>query len=213
MQYDFIGISLQKISGVKNPLLTIIGNVKNKKYDFKVFADNNEIDFNLNIDRDNFILTCILKNNQKNIKVYYLLNNQKYLIYEGKNTIIRRLKSKINSRIKNILSLLKAIIITLGKGIKYLWKEYHFLVPPKLWKKYFYDFKNRVNMRGETLFYNPFNIEEYNYWLDKNEKESEIIDLNYKPLISILIPVYNVDKRYLSECIESVLNIIILKFV
>ena len=36
MRYDFIGLSIQTINGVKNPLLTIVGTITAKKYKFIV---------------------------------------------------------------------------------------------------------------------------------------------------------------------------------
>ena len=189
MKYNFIGISFQKISGINNPLLTLIGTIKDDSREFKVLVDGKEIEFDINFNGNDFILKSVLTKNQKIIEVYYFVNDNKYLIYRGKNTLFRRLKTKLSFIIKNNLNILKAFLVTLFKGIKFLWKEYHFLVPPKLWKKYFNDFKNRIRVRGVSLFYNPFNVDEYNLWLNKNEFESEIIKLNYNPLISILIPV------------------------
>ncbi|MCI8575317.1 MAG: glycosyltransferase family 2 protein, partial [Bacilli bacterium] len=47
---------------------------------------------------------------------------------------------------------------------------------------------------------------EYNKWLKQNETFSEESELSYNPLISLLIPVYNIGRAYLSECIDSLLN-------
>ncbi|MFT8357923.1 glycosyltransferase family 2 protein [Bifidobacterium aquikefiri] len=50
----------------------------------------------------------------------------------------------------------------------------------------------------------------YQTWIRKNEKGvhedavQQIQALKYKPLISIVVPVYNVDERWLRACIESV---------
>lgn len=52
--------------------------------------------------------------------------------------------------------------------------------------------------------------ENYQNWIAKNEKLdtkrilSEISDFEYKPLISVVMPVYNVEERWLVKCIESV---------
>ncbi|AFH59668.1 glycosyltransferase family 2 protein [Paenibacillus caseinilyticus] len=52
----------------------------------------------------------------------------------------------------------------------------------------------------------------YDEWIKKNEYYSveeinnEIAAFEYKPLISVLLPVYNVKEEYLVECIESVLR-------
>ena len=56
-------------------------------------------------------------------------------------------------------------------------------------------------------YYNPNNIKEYNRWLKKNELPKEKIEaFTYNPLISIIIPVYNVKGEYLRECINSILK-------
>lgn len=46
----------------------------------------------------------------------------------------------------------------------------------------------------------------YRVWIDKYEKFNPVINYDYKPLISIIIPVYNVADKYLSLCLDSILN-------
>lgn len=48
--------------------------------------------------------------------------------------------------------------------------------------------------------------EGYNEWIRKYETFNLVEDYAYKPLISIIIPVYNVDRKYLSECLDSILK-------
>lgn len=62
--------------------------------------------------------------------------------------------------------------------------------------------------KPDCLTYNPENADEYRQWL-KNNEDSERIDnmvshMSYTPLISIVVPVYNISSIYLTECIESV---------
>lgn len=46
----------------------------------------------------------------------------------------------------------------------------------------------------------------YANWIAKNETiDRDKTDFSYKPLISIILPVYNVKEQFLRECIESVL--------
>lgn len=48
---------------------------------------------------------------------------------------------------------------------------------------------------------------QYDIWLTQNEKDIlEKAELEYNPLISVIVPVYNVEKSQLIECIESVCN-------
>lgn len=116
------------------------------------------------------------------------------------------MKNNLILKIKKIFVTLKVVFSTLIKGIKVLWKEYHFILPPRLWKKYFHDFKERVKIKNSNLYCNPFNINEYNEWILNNEKDEIYEELKYKPLISILIPVYNIGKEYLEDCLNSILN-------
>lgn len=63
-----------------------------------------------------------------------------------------------------------------------------------------------------TLFFlrqkkaNPqIELSDYEQWIEQNEKKiTEIKKLEYNPLISIVVPVYNVKNEILIECIESV---------
>lgn len=94
------------------------------------------------------------------------------------------------------ISLIKNVIVL-------MWNRHHFIIPPKYWKKYFNSFLKRVSMRRE--YYNPFMVSEYNAWLNsKNVKDCE--HLNKNPLISFIIPVYNIEPEYLSDCLDSILN-------
>lgn len=90
------------------------------------------------------------------------------------------------------------------RGTKSLWKKYHFMVPLDVWKKevkYLWGI-----MTNKSPLFDPMDVTKYNLWLDENRKEAHYKTLSYRPLISVLIPVYNVEGRYLEECIESVLG-------
>ena len=101
---------------------------------------------------------------------------------------------------------IKNLGINLYRGTKNAWRKYHFLVPPKMWKKYAKLIWGMLREGKGGPFWNPDNVEEYNAWLVANEKEEKPVKLEYRPLISVLIPVYNVKGEFLKECIESVLT-------
>ena len=84
-----------------------------------------------------------------------------------------------------------------------MWHRHHFIIPPKYWKRYWNSFKRKLSM--EIEYYNPLVIKEYNKWLNKRKDDKEK-ELNYKPLISFIIPVYNIERDFLEDCLNSILN-------
>lgn len=63
----------------------------------------------------------------------------------------------------------------------------------------------------EKKTYAPLVDEEYQQWIAEKEKNCKVEALDpgmfsYRPLISIIIPVYNVEGRYLAQCIDSILG-------
>lgn len=99
---------------------------------------------------------------------------------------------------------LKDLALNFGRGIDKVWKEYHFLVPPKVFKRKLKSLKKII--LDKKSFYELSNKRAYNEWLKKNEQLEDSETLQHQPLISVLIPVYNVESKYLEECIESILR-------
>ncbi len=214
MKYEFVGLRTQTITGVKNPLLTLIGTKDDTVENIIITEDNIEIDYTeeCEADENDFHIVAPLNCNSKMIRAYAVKNGERYLMMERKMSVIERGNHKIHWIIKSFflrifdkLDIFRAIIVTIFKGIRYFWKEYHFIVPFRLWPKYWKDFKGRVKVRGRNFFYNPFIINEYNDWLKKHERNASIATFEYNPLISILIPVYNVKPMWLDKCIDSIL--------
>lgn len=73
---------------------------------------------------------------------------------------------------------------------------------------------NGIKNHIRFLKYNIKSRKDYQKWIKKNiltqdnrnEISNEINNLKQQPLISILMPVYNVDEKWLKLCIESVIN-------
>ncbi len=86
-----------------------------------------------------------------------------------------------------------------------MWKEYHFLIPPRIWKRNFKYLINAIFGNGTGIL-DPLNRAEYSKWLKASKKKTEYEELKYRPLISVLVPVFNVEARYLKECVESILG-------
>lgn len=93
-----------------------------------------------------------------------------------------------------------------GHGVLVLWKRYHFLVPPRIIKRYIVYLLAIISGK-KSPYYNPLDKKQYRLWIEENKTIKQIHPrLKYQPLISVLLPVYNVDKEYLVECIESILG-------
>lgn len=123
--------------------------------------------FHEKIDDNNygFKYETTFKSNINIVEVYVKTKNKKELIY------------KVDNR-KAIL-FLKKCKHGLGKvkrGVKFLWREYHFLVPPTMMKKYI---KMVFNKEPKQTLYNPEITSEYNTWLNNQNyvsKKSDIIN-------------------------------------
>ena len=98
---------------------------------------------------------------------------------------------------------MKRFFLYIKAAIKLLWSRHHFLIPPRLWKRYFVRFFKK--MRENEEFLNPFVLKEYNKWLS-NQNNEMVKKMSYEPLISFIIPVYNIEKEFLEDCLDSILN-------
>ncbi len=167
-------------------------------------------------EKDLFIFDEIL-DNAKKIEIVLKNGKNKTTIFETKNKLYKRFFSKISflsfSFINRMLKIVKNFFVRILnpfryviKVIKFLWKEHRFLVPPSLWKKYFNILLKKVRKSISFTSYNPFNVNSYNKWIKNCESFSELKRIEYNPLISILIPVYNIERDYLSKCLDSILN-------
>ena len=207
--YDFISIKEKGIHGLKNPILVVSGIIQKKEFKFLVFEDGQEIPFDeKNFSEGTFIIESKLLVNSKNVEIYIVIDNKKHLILKIKNWLPGRIKTKLKSviiRFSRFIKKIPIIIRLLVNGLKYFWKKYHFLVPINLWGKYFKELVFKVKSLNVSL-YNPFDQKDYEFWCKYCEEKPVYGDLKYKPLISVLIPVYNISKYYLNECINSILS-------
>lgn len=104
------------------------------------------------------------------------------------------------------------ILYYIKKALKLAWKKHHFLIPPTLWLKYWKIIIKKLHNGKQRIYYNAFNSKDYNTWLEKHRTFEKCKKFNYNPLISIVIPVYNIQKDILEECLDSILKQIYTNF-
>lgn len=63
------------------------------------------------------------------------------------------------------------------------------------------DFPSTYSKTGD-----PKNVKDYYQWIAEYERFSPVETYKYNPKFSVIIPVYNVSRKYLTECLESILN-------
>lgn len=63
--------------------------------------------------------------------------------------------------------------------------------------------RHALGVPSEIL--DPLDPSAYQQWIKKNESVTEYESLKYRPLISVLVPVYNVQGKFLKKCLDSIL--------
>ncbi len=85
----------------------------------------------------------------------------------------------------------------LFKGIKLAWKEFHFIIPRKLWKSYYKHLKFKLKYGNQQhLFYNPSNNVEYEQWIATKEQFDEQVAVGGK----ITVIVYS-DNNFANQAV------------
>lgn len=107
---------------------------------------------------------------------------------------------------KKVFSKFEKVFRLIKKSIYFAWHRHHFLIPPRAMKNYiksFFRVLKRNNGNTANLFVNQ---KAYLKWISENETDLKHKKFKYNPKISVIIPVYNVSRKLLSECLDSVLK-------
>ncbi len=214
MKKDRIHMIEHRIYGIGNPVFVLRAILETNDYEVEIFVDGVKREFetlpSLTINGIHF--ECKIEKTSKVIETYLIIDDKRELLCTNKNSVYTRIFSKVRKyfeKITNfIFGILKKIrkLVYLGyKAIRLLWREHHFIVSPTVMKKYYADLKYKLNTL-DADYYDPGTQQEYIKWLDENKSVEVVEEFAYNPLISILIPVYNIKRKYLSECIESILS-------
>ncbi len=107
--------------------------------------------------------------------------------------------------IKRIKAKFGKLFYLLKKAIYFAWYRHHFLIPPKALIKYTKSFFRVLRRSGGNMSNLYYDHKAYHKWIKDNEKILTYKKFKYNPLLSIIIPVYNVEENLLRECLDSCL--------
>ena len=193
MENNYAKITSLKLSGIKNPTITINGYTK--KDDVKIIImdeDNNELNFidNNMFFNNEFSYKLVLHSNV--IFVYSFFDGKKELLTKVRNLLIKRIFNKISSAFSKLIFIFKNYI----SYFKNSWDK----IPEE--KKNQLKLKLKLRNNGTRDFYEPSDITDYTKWLKRNKEETNYKSFSYKPLISIVIK----DNGKIEECLDSIKN-------
>jgi len=106
---------------------------------------------------------------------------------------------------KKIISKFEKVIYLSKKAIYFAWYRHHFLIPPRVMIKYIRSFFVALR-RGNSTSNLFINQKEYLKWFSNEMKNIKYEKLKYRPLISFVVPTYNVSRKLLCECLDSLLG-------
>lgn len=107
---------------------------------------------------------------------------------------------------RKVISKFEKFFYLTKKALYFAWYRHHFLIPPRVFIKYIKSFFVALKRGGGTsnLFTNQVS---YNKWLEREtSKKVDYQEFKYQPLISFIVPTYNVSRTLLEECLDSLLN-------
>ena len=115
------------------------------------------------------------------------------------------MKNKNSFLYKHFFSKIEKIIYLSKKAIYFAWYRHHFLIPPRVMIKYIRSFIVALK-RGNTTSNLFTNQSSYLKWFEQNKEQKLVKKFSYEPLYSFIIPTYNVSRKYLKECLDSILS-------
>ena len=166
------------VCGVMHPKVVINGWVENEANAIVVYSGNMEMD------------RVILAKSRSKVTTFYCsipVNNSTSfdIFFEGKETV------KICTITSHLMDRLSQKIYTHP-----IFKKIKFRKDRELQKEHKSLFEGTLSITNQN---------EYEIWLKENEFFSTK-ELAYQPMISIVMPVYNVPGKYLGYCLDSILN-------
>ena len=106
---------------------------------------------------------------------------------------------------RKVISKFEKVFYLAKKAIYFAWYRHHFLIPPRVLLKYIRSFFVALK-RGNSTSNLFVNQSAYLKWLEESREEIQYQKFSYQPLISFIVPTYNVSRELLEECLNSLLN-------
>lgn len=174
--------------------------IKNpSKMNFKLYIDNKEEPLSTS---DTIVKP--LPAHYQYIKLYKVDLEKEEEIYKIKQKKGRQLLDDLYDKLG--FTRFEKLIRLMKKGFYFAWYRHHFLIPPKTLIRYMKSFHQIAKLNNGTTSNLYEDKKAYANWLKTHQEQVTYETLSYQPLISVVIPVYNVSKQLLDECIQSILN-------
>lgn len=207
-----------EIDGIKSPRIFIQGLLcENEKLFIYVdgketeYEDMNYIGHNVvfknYVDFPEFRYNAALTKNAKLLEIVIKKGSKKETILTKKIDFFSRIKIRVHKKIENFKTLFISILKATKRVIKDYFKNNKFKISKQIINMYYKMWRYNIGKREiEKKYYILEKQRDYLNWINENEIIETPKKFKYNPLISILIPVYNAEPKYLKECLDSVLK-------
>lgn len=209
MEYEILE---KLIYGIKKPHLYLKINVDSNIEKIEIHIDKNVKIIDTSKNENEILIDMDLPSNIKKVEVYIVGQGHSISIYNKRYDYMVRMLKILSKPFRMLWDRISFFVRPIKKAIKIAWTRHHFLIPPHRIKRYIKSLNQNYKHPMPNNLLNPESTKEYNIWL--NQQNHKIVDLSfkYKPLISIIIPVYNASPTDLELCIQSALNQTYLNF-
>lgn len=207
MDQDKVQVIDFKLIGKKEQCIEL----KCRRFDFDIefqlFVDGKMIEYEMHrVNTYDFILKTKPMGIKKNVSAFLIDESGQtvsFFNYEVSSVFLSldRVVIFINEKINKSIDLLGLV----RKAIQIIWTRHHFIVPIRLWKKYFKALKSWLGLSYDSDFFQLGDRKAYDQWFREKAQSEDSKALQYQPKVSFIIPVHNVAKIYLIECVESIL--------
>lgn len=195
-----------KIIGINNPLYWVELSTNLSAEHFVVMGDGVELE---KVARtkivDSHLMLSAPVGNAKVIELSCIVDSKQNTLERMNNSLYKRVSYRLKESLFKVFQPISDFIHNTGSFIMFLLRNRNMLLHPSKWNKLFKTIKQRRAERNRFVL-NPYVQKDYLHYIHVTETPVEVRELSYNPLISVLIPVYNINRDWLSACLNSILN-------